>query len=88
MNVVRHAQARSCVVRLASLDHEQVLEVEIRDDGVGVLEVRRPAGIGLRSMRERAEELGGECRIERLEAPSGGTRVLARLPLGPDHAGG
>jgi signal transduction histidine kinase len=88
LNVVRHAQAQSCVVRLASLDHEPVLEVEIRDDGIGVSKADRPAGIGLRSMRERAEELGGECRIERLEAPSGGTRVLARLPLGTDHAGG
>jgi nitrate/nitrite-specific signal transduction histidine kinase len=30
-------------------------------------------------MRERAEELGGECKVERI--PDGGTRVLARLPL-------
>ena len=31
-------------------------------------------------MRERAAELGGTCVIEAL--PQGGTRVLARLPLG------
>jgi two-component system NarL family sensor kinase len=35
-------------------------------------------GIGLRSMRERASELGGTCVIESL--PAGGTRVLVHLP--------
>jgi nitrate/nitrite-specific signal transduction histidine kinase len=34
--------------------------------------------VGLSSMRERAAELGGTCVIE--PAPSGGARVLARLP--------
>jgi signal transduction histidine kinase len=85
MNVIRHAGARSCVVRLASLDAEHVLEVEVRDDGVGVPREQQPAGIGCRSMRERAEELGGDCRIERLDAALGGTRVLARLPLGMEQ---
>jgi nitrate/nitrite-specific signal transduction histidine kinase len=35
-------------------------------------------GVGLVSMRERAEELGGTWTIEQIE--SGGTRILARLP--------
>src|SRR5215210_3420689 len=74
-NVVRHARAGSCLIRL-SLDRE--LELEIVDDGVGLPE-DRGAGIGLSSMRERAVELGGTCVVE----PSlpEGTRVLARLPL-------
>src|SRR5215211_3672978 len=77
-NVVRHAAASECVIRLG-LDGE--LEVEITDDGVGLPE-DRGAGIGLSSMRERAVELGGMCVVE----PSlpEGTRVLARLPL-PEH---
>jgi signal transduction histidine kinase len=35
--------------------------------------------VGLSSMRERAEELGGTLAVE--PGPQGGTRVLARLPL-------
>lgn len=78
-NVVRHAQAKSCDVRLY-LDGGLV--VDVSDDGVG-LPNGRSAGVGFHSMRERAEELGGECRI----APSttGGVHVLARLPLPDDE---
>jgi two-component system, NarL family, sensor kinase len=76
-NVVRHAEARTCLIRL-SLGEALCLEIE--DDGVGVPPTRQ-AGVGLRSMRERAEELGGTCLVE--ARPSGGTRVRARLPLPP-----
>ncbi|MDP9477292.1 MAG: sensor histidine kinase [Actinomycetota bacterium] len=75
-NVIRHAAARSCVVRLAVEDEAVLLEV--KDDGAGV-SVEHIAGVGLISMRERAAELGGECNIE--PASEGGTRVLVRLPL-------
>jgi signal transduction histidine kinase len=77
-NVVRHAGARRCVIRLSL---GGALELEITDDGVGLPEDRH-AGVGLTSMRERAAELGGTCVIE--APPGGGTRVLARLPL-PDN---
>lgn len=74
-NVVRHADARRCRV---SLELETDLELLVADDGIGVGH-GAVAGVGLRSMRERAEELGG--RFEVLPAPGGGTRVRARLPL-------
>ena len=74
-NAVRHARADSCVICLSVGDK---LELEVTDDGVGLSEDHR-SGVGLNSMSERAVELGGTCAIER--APSGGTRVLARLPL-------
>jgi signal transduction histidine kinase len=74
-NVTRHAQARHCRIRLML---DRLLELEITDDGCGLPSVHR-AGVGLTSMRERAEELGGTCVIESL--PAGGTRVLAALPL-------
>jgi signal transduction histidine kinase len=55
-----------------------VLELEIRDDGVGMPEGRR-SGVGFSSMLERADELGGRCDVE--PDSERGTRVLARLPL-------
>jgi signal transduction histidine kinase/uncharacterized membrane protein len=74
-NVVRHAQAHTCCIRLSLAD---ALQLEITDDGRGLpAEVR--AGVGLTSMQERAAELGGTWSIERLAEH--GTRVLARLPL-------
>lgn len=75
-NVARHAGAKRCTVRLAC--NATGLRVEVIDDGTGLPESPR-AGVGLRSMAERAAELGGSCSVERL-IPAG-TRVSVRLPL-------
>jgi signal transduction histidine kinase len=82
-NAARHARARSCQVRLAlarALGRPE-LELKITDDGAG-LSKDHVAGVGLTSMRERAEELGGTCAVE--STPGGGTRVLAHLPVGKE----
>jgi signal transduction histidine kinase len=76
-NVVRHANARACTVRLAA-NGTGALDLEIADDGNG-LDPDRRAGVGLGSMRERAAELGGTCTIE--PRREGGTLVRAQLPL-------
>ena len=74
-NVVRHAQARNCLVRLTLGD---ALGVEIGDDGVGLAPGNR-AGVGLTSMRERTTELGGTWRIESMQGH--GTCISVQLPL-------
>jgi signal transduction histidine kinase len=76
-NVIQHAQAERCEVSLA-LDNDN-LKMEIKDDGVG-LPKARAHGIGLDSMRERAEELGG--RFE-LSSSQRGTQVCAEIPIAP-----
>jgi two-component system, NarL family, sensor kinase len=73
-NVVRHARASRCAVRI-QLDHG--LDVEVRDDGVGLPEGWR-TGVGIASMRERVAELGGTLVIE--PCLPHGTRIAARLP--------
>ncbi len=77
-NVVRHSGAAECAVRLALGEECGTLRLEIEDDGIGIGE-DRGTGVGLHSMRERAEELGGECVVE--SPPGGGTRVSASLPI-------
>jgi signal transduction histidine kinase len=74
-NVIRHAQASRCSVRLR-LNHG--LDVDVSDDGVGLPEGWR-AGVGITSMRERVTELGGELVIE--PGIPRGTRISARLPV-------
>jgi signal transduction histidine kinase len=76
-NFVRHSQGTNCHVSLSMVD--KYLQVEVCDDGLGLPKEVQP-GVGLASMRERAEELGGTCMIKAL--PQGGTRVLAQLPIG------
>jgi signal transduction histidine kinase len=56
----------------------------VEDDGEGfdpdeVGKATPSWGVGLRSMRERAEMLGGELRVD--SKPGGGTKVEVRVPL-------
>jgi len=74
-NVVRHAQARMCMLRLCCIDS---VRLEICDDGCGLPDMRH-VSVGLTSMRERAEELGGTCEI--ISEARRGTRVLVNMPL-------
>jgi signal transduction histidine kinase len=80
-NVARHGHASQCRVTLEAGSSE-ALRVVIDDDGWGIGSGARE-GVGLRSMAERAAELGGTCRI--VASPAGGTRVLASLPLVGEH---
>jgi signal transduction histidine kinase len=73
-NAARHSGGTTCTVTIETGDRD--VRVEIRDDGGGLAQSRTP-GVGLRSMRERAAELGGECAVEN----AGGTVVRARLPF-------
>lgn len=79
-NVARHAQARRAVVSIETIFNNGtgMLHVEIADDGLG-LSPNHKSGVGLISMRERAEEIGGRFSIE--SADKQGTRVTADLPL-------
>jgi signal transduction histidine kinase len=76
-NVVRHAGASTCSIRITLDEEAGVLHLEVEDDGRGVGEDHK-AGVGTHSMRERAEELGGRCTIEAL--PLRGTLVSVELP--------
>jgi signal transduction histidine kinase len=72
-NAARHADAGSCELRIAV---NGMLELEVEDDGRGMT-AHQGRGIGMRSMRDRADELGGAVTI----APGAGGGTLVRLTL-------
>jgi signal transduction histidine kinase len=78
-NVVRHAQANRVIVHIAE---DSNLYLSVTDDGVG-LPLNYVPGVGLRSMRERAEELGGAFDIQ--STPNAGTQIEVSLPLGKEE---
>jgi signal transduction histidine kinase len=76
INVRRHAAASCCEVRI--VPETDALSIEIVDDGIGFAEPRR-AGIGIRSMMERASEIGGSVSVS---SEAGlGTLISVRLPV-------
>ena len=80
-NIVKHAHARSADVT-ASI-HDGLLELEVRDDGVGGAD---PGGRGLVGLNDRVTALGGRLS---LHSPAGsGTVLTAALPIsqGPADA--
>ncbi len=77
-NILRHAGADTAAVRIEIQGESLVLE--IADDGAGMAGAA-PAGVGLASMRERTEELGGTMVF--LPAKQG-TRLRVQLPLPED----
>lgn len=81
-NVSRHACASTAQAVFDFDEHD--LHIEVRDDGVG-LAPESASGVGRRSMRERAAELGGTLVVTAAEG--GGTVVRARLPLAHEVLG-
>lgn len=74
-NVVRHSGGTAATILL---EHDDgTLRLTVDDDGMG-LAAERPAGGGIRGMRERAELVGGTLDVG--PRPGGGTRVVATLP--------
>ena len=93
-NAAKHSGGTTCAVTVARTT--TALELVVTDDGPGEPPVVGPGGIqaadaartyhsgsgvGLGSMRERAEELSGVCTIG--PAAPHGTRVVARIPIAP-----
>ena len=75
-NVARHAVATRADVRLAFVSG--VVTLTIEDDGVGLNDPDQVTGLGMLGMKERAELVGGRCRVERVGER--GTRVQVTLP--------
>jgi len=79
-NAVKHGHAKHIVLRLAARQPDDML-VEILDDGCGIAETdaTEASGLGMRSMRYRAEIIGAA--IEVAARDGSGTRVAVSLPV-------
>jgi signal transduction histidine kinase len=81
-NIARHSKSARAAVRLRYSPDAVVLEVE--DAGVGFDDLQEAHGMGLVSMRERAELVNG--RLELLKAEGGGVLVRLSVPLTQEEA--
>ncbi|HEY0448494.1 MAG TPA: GAF domain-containing protein [Actinophytocola sp.] len=76
-NTTKHGRASS--VRVSLDQHDGLLQLSIRDDGVGGADPAR--GTGLTGLRDRVQALGGSIEVD---SPAGeGTGILVELPLRP-----
>ncbi|HET9423676.1 MAG TPA: sensor histidine kinase, partial [Nocardioides sp.] len=73
-NAARHSAAESCVVTIER--DQEALRVRVEDTGLGLAPEAVP-GVGLASMQERAEELGGSCHV----TSTAGTGTLIEATL-------
>ncbi|HKP52934.1 MAG TPA: PAS domain S-box protein [Chloroflexia bacterium] len=77
-NIVKHARASR--VEMSIEAEPGLVTLRVSDDGIGFDIARVPPGhMGLGTMRQRAEALGGEYKVE--SRPGEGTTVTVRVPL-------
>ncbi len=77
-NIAKHAGDTAVKINIKSSQGE--IALTISDIGHGFDMSTTQAGLGLTSMRERAEQTGGSLKI--VSAPNKGTSVAARVPVG------
>lgn len=79
MNIIRHSQASRADVVLRQTRTE--IQGSLRDDGIGFdpIQARNGRGMGLLSMKERIQRMGGELEIQ--SSPGKGAKVSFVLPL-------
>ena len=80
-NVARHSRANA--VRIVLRERESALELEVADNGRGIVDAEQTGtkSLGLLGMRERALAAGGTITFQ--GRPGEGTTALARIPLAP-----
>ncbi|MET8177335.1 GAF domain-containing protein [Streptomyces sp. NPDC005336] len=79
-NVAKHSRARN--VQLHLLSGPGTITLTVADDGVGFdCQGSFPGHLGLLSMRERAQEVGGTLKVD--SRPGQGSRIRATVPTAP-----
>ena len=83
-NALKHSRAQAVKILLQFGESETRLEIS--DDGVGfnLAQAQKSGGLGLRSMRERVQRIGGSLAVDSI--PAGGSRISVTAPASPAGA--
>ncbi|WP_136482318.1 7TM diverse intracellular signaling domain-containing protein [Cognatitamlana onchidii] len=76
-NILKHADANHIEIQLVG--HDNALVINIEDNGKGFNPITKEAGIGLKNMNSRMEQIGGSLTID--SRINQGTSILISLPL-------
>ncbi len=82
-NIARHSHANQVNINLNY--NGQTVDMALEDNGCGFILDHKPAGVGLRTMHERASMTGGSIKID--SSPGKGTRVRVSVPIQPEEIG-
>jgi signal transduction histidine kinase len=88
-NIHRHSGSKVATIRMARKPHSVLLEIEDKGKGISpqrLVEIQlHGAGVGMRGIRERVLQFGGQMKIQ---SDGGGTRIAIALPLAKsEHSG-
>jgi signal transduction histidine kinase len=78
-NALKHAGASQVALSLRVAEESVALEVADNGQGFDVADMHDTGGLGLISMQERADKIGGQLTIH--STPGKGTRVMVTVPL-------
>ena len=78
-NALKHAGASQVALSVRVTEGSVVLEVADDGQAFDLVDVHDKGGLGLISMRERADKIGGQLTLR--SAPGEGTRVMVTVPL-------
>ncbi|MCA9950804.1 MAG: sensor histidine kinase [Anaerolineales bacterium] len=84
-NIRKHAQAHAVTITLSYMG--DILILDVQDDGIGINNATPTApsgGFGLKGMRERVQQCGGELLIE--SEPDEGTTLVVSIPIGEERS--
>ncbi|MFC2030918.1 ATP-binding protein [Chloroflexota bacterium] len=85
-NALKHARASQVVLSVRVAEDSAALEVTDDGQGFDLADVHDKGGLGLISMQERADKIGGQLAVS--SAPGEGTKVTVTAPITPSHSEG
>jgi signal transduction histidine kinase len=76
-NLLRHSNAGEVAITIQRTD--DTFQFQVRDNGIGFRPENRSSGNGMKNMKRRAQEIGGQLKVE--SAPGRGTTITLTTPI-------